>query len=311
MLAAISGGYYGHWVLIDDEERALATLGLRARALAARAPREQDRIAAWQRRKRSRPRSRRSDRSPEMRANPYPLYAVMRGAKREMKLGPFEIWLLSRYDDVLSAFKRPELFSSMAFRESRPEAMLPGVPKETLARLREVMLPDAPTVINSDPPEHARYRGILNRGFTPREMGKLEARIREITTRLVDELIARGGRGSRPRPHDPAARHGDRRAARRRPRAPRRLQALVRRVRESDAPRSSARADDRLDARVQRLLRRRDRAPPQRAVRRPDQPARARRDFGGPALAARAARVLPAPARRRQRDHHQPARATR
>jgi cytochrome P450 len=131
--------------------------------------------------------------APEMMANPYPLYAMLRGARREMKLGPFEMWLLSRYDDVLSAFKRPELFSSMAFRESRPEGLFPNVPKETLAALREVMLPDAPTVLNSDPPAHGRYRGILNRGFTPREMGKLEARIREIATGLVDAMLAKGG----------------------------------------------------------------------------------------------------------------------
>lgn len=126
-------------------------------------------------------------------ADPYPLYTVMRGAQRRMKLGSFEVWLLSRYDDVLSAFKRPELFSSMAFRESRPEAMFPDAPKETLAALNAVMLADVPNVLSSDPPAHGRYRGILNRGFTPREMGRLEARIREITTRLVDEILARGG----------------------------------------------------------------------------------------------------------------------
>ena len=247
--------------------------------------------------------------SPQAMVDPYPLYAMMRGAPRELKLGPFELWLLTRYDDVQSAFKRSEAFSSLAFRETRPDPTFQSVPQETLAALREVMRPDVPTVINSDPPQHGRYRGILNRGFTPREMGTLEARIREIATRLVDEMLARGEPvGSRPRPHDSAARHGDRRAARRRPRAPRRLQALVRRVRESGAPRRRPRAADRDGARVQRLLRGRDRAPPQRAVGRPDQPARARRDVGGAALAARAARLLPAPARRRERDHHQPAR---
>ena len=125
--------------------------------------------------------------------DPYPIYAAMRGGRRELRIGPFPIWMLSRYDEVLSAFKRPELFSSIAFRETRSDAMFPGVAKETLAQLRDVMRPDVPTVINTDPPAHARYRGILNRGFTPREMGKLEGRIREITHRLVDELIARGG----------------------------------------------------------------------------------------------------------------------
>jgi cytochrome P450 len=127
-------------------------------------------------------------------ANPYPLYAAMRHGRREMKFGPFEIFLLSRYDDVLSGFKRPEIFSSMAFRESRPEILqMRGATPEQIEAFNAVMLPGVPTVINTDPPEHGRYRGILNRGFTPREIGGMEARIREITTRLIDELLANGG----------------------------------------------------------------------------------------------------------------------
>jgi cytochrome P450 len=127
-------------------------------------------------------------------ANPYPLYTAMRHGKREMKFGPFEIFLLSRYDDVLSGFKRPEIFSSIAFRESRPEILqMRGASPEQIEAFNAVMLAGVPTVINTDPPEHGRYRGILNRGFTPREIGGFETRIREITTRLVDEMLAKGG----------------------------------------------------------------------------------------------------------------------
>ena len=129
-----------------------------------------------------------------MGADPYPLYTAMRHGRREMKFGPFEIFLLSRYDDVLSGFKRPEIFSSLAFRESRPELLaMRGATPEQIEALDAVMLAGVPTVINTDPPEHGRYRGILNRGFTPREIGGFEERIREITTRLVDEMLAKGG----------------------------------------------------------------------------------------------------------------------
>ena len=130
--------------------------------------------------------------SPAFMADPYPLYAAMRQGQRRLSIGPLELWLLSRYDDVLSAFKRPEIFSSTAFREQRPELMRPGLSAETLRELHEVMLAEVPIVLNSDPPEHGRYRGILNRGFTPREIGGMEPRIREITNRLIDDLIAKG-----------------------------------------------------------------------------------------------------------------------
>ena len=97
----------------------------------------------------------------------------MRGAPRALKFGPFELWLLTRYDDVLSGFKRLELFSSLAFRESRPDPTFADARRVAgdARGAREVMRPDVPTVINSDPPQHGRYRGILNRGFTPREIG--------------------------------------------------------------------------------------------------------------------------------------------
>jgi len=127
-------------------------------------------------------------------ANPYPIYTAMRHGPREMNFGPFRIFLLSRYDDVLSGFKRPEIFSSIAFRESRPELLaMRGASPAQIEAFNAVMLAGVPTVINTDPPEHGRYRGILNRGFTPREIGRIEARIREITTALVDELLAKRG----------------------------------------------------------------------------------------------------------------------
>ena len=126
--------------------------------------------------------------------NPYPFYNAMRGSPRKLAFGPFSIFMLTRYDDVLAGFKRPEIFSSIAFRESRPEMLaMRGATPVQIEALTAVTLSSVPTIINSDPPEHSRYRGILNRGFTPREIGAFESRIREITARLVDDMLAKGG----------------------------------------------------------------------------------------------------------------------
>ena len=130
--------------------------------------------------------------SPEFRENPYPGYAML----REHGLGritPFDSWAAARYDDVLWVLKQPKLFSSTAFRMTRPDMMLAqaasSVPAETV---NQVMLRDVPSVINSDPPEHERYRGILNRGFTPRRIDRLEPRIREIARECVDAVVGKG-----------------------------------------------------------------------------------------------------------------------
>ena len=48
-------------------------------------------------------------------------------------------------------------------------------------------------MLNMDPPDHTRYRKLVNRGFTPRMIRQLEDHIRDMTVRIVDEVVADGG----------------------------------------------------------------------------------------------------------------------
>jgi cholest-4-en-3-one 26-monooxygenase len=43
-----------------------------------------------------------------------------------------------------------------------------------------------------DPPDHTRYRKLVNRGFTPRMIAALEERVRELTANILDEAMAAG-----------------------------------------------------------------------------------------------------------------------
>jgi cholest-4-en-3-one 26-monooxygenase len=43
-----------------------------------------------------------------------------------------------------------------------------------------------------DPPKHTKLRLLVNKGFTPRMIGRLDEHIREITKSIVDEVAARG-----------------------------------------------------------------------------------------------------------------------
>lgn len=42
-----------------------------------------------------------------------------------------------------------------------------------------------------DPPDHTRYRKLVNRGFTPRMITELETHVRELAGRILDEAIAK------------------------------------------------------------------------------------------------------------------------
>ncbi|GAA4578654.1 cytochrome P450 [Planotetraspora phitsanulokensis] len=84
-------------------------------------------------------------------------------------------WALTKHEDVVHVSRHSDLFSSAA-----KLALFDEMPEEQRDLQRMMML-------NQDPPEHTRRRSLVNRGFTPRAISKLEEHIREICHQLVDE----------------------------------------------------------------------------------------------------------------------------
>ena len=79
---------------------------------------------------------------------------------------------LSRYDDVLWALKHPEVFSS----------------KDVVKIGNDVPL----IPLSIDPPEHAKYRRLLDPQFSPKRMAELEPEARTLVNEIIDEFVARG-----------------------------------------------------------------------------------------------------------------------
>ena len=80
---------------------------------------------------------------------------------------------LSRYDDVLWALRHPEIFSSAV------EALSIGQ--------EQPLIP-----LQVDPPEHTRYRRLLNPEFVPRKIAELEADVRVLVNGIIDTFADRG-----------------------------------------------------------------------------------------------------------------------
>ncbi|MBG0815274.1 cytochrome P450 [Planomonospora sp. ID82291] len=89
-------------------------------------------------------------------------------------------WAVTRHADVVHVSRHSDLFSS-----HRKLALINEMPEEERELQRMMML-------NQDPPEHTRRRSLVNRGFTPRVIGRLEQHIRDICHDLVDEARGRG-----------------------------------------------------------------------------------------------------------------------
>src|SRR5438132_8034253 len=111
---------------------------------------------------------------PEFLADPYPTYHRLR-AEDPVHQSPLGFWVLTRYEDV-----------SAVLRDAR-------FIKEPLAALvaarfgAEVPRGVGHSMLDRDPPDHTRLRGLVSKAFTPRVVEGLRPRIQQI----VDELITR------------------------------------------------------------------------------------------------------------------------
>jgi cholest-4-en-3-one 26-monooxygenase len=89
-------------------------------------------------------------------------------------------WVLTKHADVKQASKAPEIFSSY-----RGGTNIPDLPEENLAQVRALML-------NMDPPEHRRFRNIVNKAFTPRMVNALLPRVKHMARRIVNGVCEKG-----------------------------------------------------------------------------------------------------------------------
>jgi cytochrome P450 len=129
--------------------------------------------------------------APEVRENPYPYYAALRRDSpihQLVKGAP--LYAITRYADVLHILHHPELFSSNALQVALQGGGI-GIGPNSGALAGHRLLA-SPMMIATDPPNHGRLRSLVNRGFTPRRIGALEPRIREIANRCLDEAINGG-----------------------------------------------------------------------------------------------------------------------
>lgn len=118
--------------------------------------------------------------TPEFRANPYPIYHMLRMAMPVFQT-PIGVWLISRYadGDVILKDKR---YVTIDLKRIGEAGQLPST--EMLEAARATM---GMTMLFMDPPKHGRIRGLVNKAFSPRMIESLRPRIQQI----ADELISR------------------------------------------------------------------------------------------------------------------------
>ncbi len=90
------------------------------------------------------------------------------------------VWSLFKHRDVVAVSKDPETFSS-----AKGGIFLQEDQVAPLDLVRNVIL-------YKDPPEHNKYRAVLQPFFSPKAIKRLEEMVDEVVTRTIDEVIESG-----------------------------------------------------------------------------------------------------------------------
>ncbi len=125
--------------------------------------------------------------SPRFKADPYPFFARLREEAPVCRValpGGQGAWLITRYDDVAAALKDERL------AKDRTKALTP----EQAARqpwIPGLFKPLTRNMLDLDPPDHTRLRGLVQKAFTPRIVERMRERAQSLTEELLDAALRR------------------------------------------------------------------------------------------------------------------------
>jgi cytochrome P450 len=121
--------------------------------------------------------------NPLLRTDPAAVYRELREQDPVSWSNLLQVWVLTRYDDVLAVLRDHGRFSS-----DRTKAVNPLVQALESYRLSSGPIGTTPTMLSLDPPAHTRMRNLANKAFTPRVVERSRPHIAEIADELLDAM---------------------------------------------------------------------------------------------------------------------------
>jgi cytochrome P450 len=118
--------------------------------------------------------------TPEFYADPYPIYRALREHEPVKRL-PNGSYFLTRYDDLVSAYKSTKSFSSDKKKEFAP-------------KFGDSLLYEHHTtsLVFNDPPAHTRVRRLIMGALSPRVIAEMEPDLIALVDRLLETIAAKG-----------------------------------------------------------------------------------------------------------------------
>ncbi|MBG1240901.1 cytochrome P450 [Nostoc sp. NZL] len=129
---------------------------------------------------------------PELLVCPYEFYKLAQEQAPIMELPSprpdTKLFLVTRYDLVIEILKDTKIFSSNF------STLLAGKGEQDdeLQKISAQGWPQMNTLLTADPPEHERFRSLVNKAFTSSRVNKMRDLIEQIVDELIDSFIERG-----------------------------------------------------------------------------------------------------------------------
>jgi len=119
--------------------------------------------------------------------NPYPTYAMLREEAPVYEIpGQPGLYFVTTWALVREALMDPATYSNVLPPARRTEP--PEEVREELEAIRAQGFPYTPALGTNDPPQHTRYRKMINRAFTARAIGWMDPLVNEVADQLATSL---------------------------------------------------------------------------------------------------------------------------
>jgi cytochrome P450 len=129
--------------------------------------------------------------TPDVIANPYAYYGRLRDEDPVHWNPSYELWLITRHDDLVWLTRHHELFSSAVFKND-PRPAYPPIDESDLGLYDYVRNYQGDQFIQHDRPEHLEMRRVMHSYFTPKSMEAWRPFVREAVKDLLDEAEKKG-----------------------------------------------------------------------------------------------------------------------
>jgi cytochrome P450 len=129
---------------------------------------------------------------PAVQDNPFPYYRRLRAEQPVLRMPGTGFYVLTRYEDLRAVLRDTQTFSNTLDLEELSGEQARRLGALFHQRLAEQGWPHVPTLHQSDPPEHTRYRRLLAKVFSPGRVRQMIPGVQRICDQLIDSFAGRG-----------------------------------------------------------------------------------------------------------------------